>query len=294
MLSAEAITAVTLYIIINVVAQATMKQMTDTLPRTKALFWQFIIAVTLSLIAIILVGDLYTNLEYLPMVLIGMINAFGAYCQWRAYAISLSKSVLFMPLSGVISATLAAWFLGEKFLYHSGWLLVGLVFLQAAGFFLAWRKPKPEEKIHFISWQWLVWVLSMVSIFGTAAFMIKGFSNTVPLTTFLVHWYIGACLGAFIIFLFKKEQPKGPFKKRHLLLILVASVALWGSRSVHFWAFQVAPLGLVVPLQIFGLSATSILVGWVVFKEKEQLTRLHVIGFLIGLLGIVAIVVSRL
>lgn len=292
-MSTEVITAVALYIIVNVVVQATLKQMTDVLPRTKAMLWQFIIALAVSLHLVVLGGKAHTGMAYLPIVVVGGINALGSYCQWRAYAISLSKSVLFMPLSGVISATLAAAFLGETFLYHSGVLVLGVTLLYTAAILLAWRRPTASETTRYFGWLWLGWVLLMVSIFGTSAFMIKGFTSSVPMATFLVHWYVGACLSSCVIFLFTPGQSKAIFKKRHLLLVLVAGLALWGSRLTHYWAFQVAPLGLVVPFQMFGLSATSILVGWFYFREKEELTPAQFLGFFLGTLGIVAIVMSR-
>jgi hypothetical protein len=134
------------HIIIVVVAQSFLKSIADTLPKAKALSLQFFIATVIAWIIILLAGGLKFEYSLLLISIIGVVNAFGAYAQWQAYHFSLSKTSLFITLSGVIAVALAAIFLGESSLYKDPLLIIGVVSLLMASFLLAKKGGGDEIK----------------------------------------------------------------------------------------------------------------------------------------------------
>ena len=294
-----AVVAIASYIGITVFAQSVLKSITADLPIAKSVSLQFLFAAILG----VLIG-LAANIEFEkthPGVLIslavniqfekthlivfaaGFVNAWGAYCQWQAYKSSLSKTSILSPLSGVITAALAAILLGEAVLYRNPWSLVGIVLLFSSTFFLIGK----GEGVH------LKFLLAMVTIFGVVTFTMKYFANSdIPLPTFLSLWYPGAFFGSLIPLWINRREP-GKLLQSRSWKIPLASMGIIASLASTYWAFQEAPANVVLPITSFGVILPTMLVGLWYFKEKQTINRKEKVGFLLGFLGLAALVAAR-
>ena len=269
---------------ITVFAQGILKSIVHKLPNARALSLQFFICAMAMIFYGAIWGDIAFKLSLFPILGIGFINAFGAYFQWRAYRYSLSKTSLFLPLSGIIAVSLAAIFLGESNIYNP-YIILGSLILFCSAFILNVRSSKEEESTNT---KWLLFVLGMVLISGVAVFMLKFFSFTVPKGTFLLYWYSGAFLGSLPILLLEGGDTRKLFQKE-VWRVPLASLGIMGALATTYWMFQLSPAGIVVPVYSFSTTLLAILAGWFVFKERKGLSKLQVFGFASGIIGILLI-----
>ena len=137
------------------------------------------------------------------VIAIGFLNSFGAYCQWRAFKLSLSKTTLFLPLANVLTIFLAVIFLDETAEWNFKWAL-GIVLCFFAIFLFLDRAKMQKENY---TKEWLFYLLGTLIIFGTAVFLMKVFSSDTPRTQFLIYWYIGAFLGSLPILFLERQNP---------------------------------------------------------------------------------------
>lgn len=281
--------AVGLSLTIWALTQITLKSIVDRLPKAKALVLQFFICAGLIWTFALITKAIQFEQSFLLIAVVGFVNAFGAYCQWRAYAFSLSKTALFLPLSGVITVGLAALFLGESATYNF-WTIIGVIFLFSAAFFLSKKEKGEGESIEI---KWLLFVMGMILIVAGVSFMMKLFSFTIPRTTFLSYWYGGAFLGSLPILWLERKDKRKIFQKGSWRVPL-ASAGILGVLATTYWAFQLAPAGMVLSIQAFGMASLPIPIGWFLFKEGRRLTRTRVVGFVLGALGVIFIVLNQL
>jgi drug/metabolite transporter (DMT)-like permease len=237
-------------------------------------------------------GGLAFKPEYLLIMLVALFNPFGNLFRIVAYGHSLSKTNLVSPLSGVIVVSLAALFLGENKIYNAQ-TFIGVALMFLALFLLSLKRGKEkEEKVDF---KWLVFVSGMVLVEGGVIFMQKYFSFNVPRHIFFFFWYSASVFSAFMVFIVKnKVRPEKTiiFNVKEILSILLAGVFLFGSTINVYWAFQLAPAGLVDPTRRFGMTLLSILSGWFIFKERKELTEKQIIGFIVGVIAASLIFIS--
>lgn len=281
--------AVILSLTIWALTQITLKSIVNRLPKAKALVLQFFICAGSVWIFASLTKTVQFEQSFLLIGVVGFVNAFGAYCQWRAYAFSLSKTALFLPLSAVFTVWLATLFLGETAIYNF-LVIIGVIFLFSAAFLLS-KKEKEEGESAGI--KWLLFVMGMVLIVGGVSFMMKLFSFTVSHTTFLSYWYGGAFLGSLPMLWLERKDKRKLFQKGSWRVPL-ASAGILGALATFYWAFQLAPAGMVLPVRAFGMAFLPILIGWFIFKEKKGLTKGKIIGFVLGMIGVVFIVISQI
>jgi len=232
-------------------------------------------------------GEFRFETTFLFIILVGFFNGLGAYFFRQAYKHSLSKTVLFLPLSGVITVALAAIFLGENRIYNAGTIL-GVFLLFSAAFSLSRRSPEKRESTEA---KWLLFTLGMVVIVGVALFVMKFFSFTLPRSTFLLYWYSGSFLGLLSISWFERKDPRTLFQ-RITWRVILSSFGIVASLTMVYWAFQLAPTGLVEPIRYFGITFLPLPVGWYIFKEKKTLTNLQKFGFILGIIGAALIILS--
>jgi len=279
-----------IHLIIWTFSAAILKHIAKKIPSAKALTIIFFLCAIMMLGYNLTLGDFRFAPFFLLISSVGFINSYGSYCQLRAYKFSFSKTNLFLPLSTVITAGLAALFLGESKIYNSK-VLIGVLILLIAAVFLAFKKSQKEEKN--IGAEWLLFALGMASIWGMAFFMVKFFSFTIPRETFLLYWYIGAFFGSSSILglgrIIKIEEnqrqkaEKISFKK--VWFVIPASILILLSLTTQYWAFQLAPAGAVESIRRFGMSLLPIPIGWYFFKEKKELTKVQTLGFILGIIG---------
>lgn len=273
---------------INVTSVILSKVATDSIPKkANGIFYQYLFCAIIAIGLYIFSGKNDLNSVIIWIGAVGLVNAFGNYFQWRAFEISLSRSILFLPLMEVWAVLLAIVFLKEGNLWNFQLLLgAGLCFIAMWLF----RLPKKNgEEISSLDKKWLFFTLGMVLIFGTASFLLKVFSYTVNRETFLMAWYSGALLGTFPILKLEKQNPLTVSKKT-LMIVLPLSLAIIGSLFALYWTYQLGgPVSLVSPLKGVLVTTIPILVGWFLFKEKKTLSQAEKLGFLAGVAGIILI-----
>lgn len=79
----------------NIVFPYVNKKVADGHSRTKRFLLQYIFCAILAITLGIYYHQIYFNITALIVFFIGVFNAIGAYCQWKAHAVSLSKTSLF-------------------------------------------------------------------------------------------------------------------------------------------------------------------------------------------------------
>lgn len=284
--------AIALYITIGTTARGIQKSAADNLPIAKASSLQFFFAGVLALLYAFTVEDLELKRELIPVAGMGFVVSIAVYAQWRATAVSLSKTSIFTPLSGVITAILALSFLKESSLFQNTPLLVGgVATLITAAILLSRTQNGGDGKIDA---GWIVAVSTMIFIFGFVQFGMKWFANeNISSATFLSYWYPGAFLGSLVIVSLRRHEAGTLFQARHVWKVPIISLAIVASLSAQYWAYQLAPASFVAPVLTFGLATLPVLVGLWGFGERKKIGRIHVFGFLIGVIGVIALTLSR-
>ncbi|MBI2644209.1 MAG: hypothetical protein HYW95_01715 [Candidatus Wildermuthbacteria bacterium] len=293
----------TAYLAVAGSGQILMKSVADELPRAKALAVQFLCAAILGWAIALFMRDIRLERELLIIVGVGFINAFGAFAQWEAIGISLSKTAILYPLSGVLTAALAALFLKEAELYANSWLVGGVLLLFVAAFLLNLGKKnkKSKEASDEIPAKkrvikWAIAIAAMVAIFGIVQFMMKAFAvDGIGKVAFISHWYSGAFLGSLgilAIAALRKQKDQRKFFGEHTWKLPLLATFIFLNLGATYWAFQVAPAGVVAPLFNFAQAVLPIGIGLLIFHERKGLKISHTLGFLLGLMGILAIAIG--
>lgn len=274
--------------VINITSVILSKVATDSAPKkANGIFYQYLFCAIIAIFLYVFSGNNDPGPMLVWIGIVGLINAFGNYFQWRAFEISLSRSVLFLPLMEVWAVLLAILFLREGNLWNFQLILgAGLCFMAMWLF----RLPKNNNgKKSSLDKKWLFYTLGMVMIFGTASFLLKVFSYTVNRETFLMAWYGGAFLGSIPILMLEKQNPLKVSKKT-LMIVLPLSLAIIGSLFALYWTYQLGgPISLVSPLKGVLVTTIPIVIGWFLFKEKKTLSKAEKLGFLAGMAGIILI-----
>lgn len=269
--------------------QIILKSIVDKLPRSKALIAQYIISFFLILFYAIFTEQIQIEKDFFIITFAGFLSSVGAYFQWRAYKVSLSKTGLFMPFMNIIAALLAVIFLKEKFLYSNAEFVLGVIFSFVASFLLVKKRSNDKDKLDL---EWLFSVFGMVTFTGVTLFLMKVFSFSISRTLFLIYWYLGTILGS-AIFLWLGRHDKNKLFQKGFWKVPLASIGTLGTLAALYWAFQIAPAAIVLPLQAFGTAFIPVILGLAIFKERKILTKYEIIGFLLGAIGVVLIILSR-
>lgn len=277
------------HVAVTAVGQSLMKLMTRSLPRAKAL------AMIYSLLAATMIsinglgGWQSFSSTASAVLLIGVLVSFGAQSQWRAYAYSMSRTSLLLPLAPIWGSILAAVFLAEPW-RNDPLQLAGIVLMHAAAFSVAWRRRVQGEVANV---RWLLFTLSAVVIFGVAMFLAKACSAAkVPVSHFLMYWYTGGMAGSLLVALLEKEA--APLWQRCVWQVPLAGACILTGTATLYWAFSTAPAGLVLAIKSFCEATSGMLVGWYIFCEVRQLSAWRLCGFCLGLTGLAVIVLSWL
>lgn len=278
--------AMGLNLLIGIGTRILMKLSADQLPKAKALGLQYFCSMVLAWIIVFFSRKIMFQPEFLWIALAGGITAIGAYFQWQAYSINLSKTTVLAPLGDIVTLVLAALFLGEIALYQNIFVLGGVLLLLCSSFLFTYHGNKSQERVEM---KWLGATLLMVFIFGIGTFVVKLFSFTVPTSTFLSYWYGGGLLGSLVVLIFRRE-PTQPLFQKGVWKVPLLSIGILGSLATFHWAFQYAPAGLVVPIITFFLTLLTIFSGLFIFRERRRLRRAEYLGFGIGTIGITLLV----
>lgn len=283
--------ALGILVVVNIAALVLMKLVSDKFPKKKAkgVFYQYLFCALIALSYFFFWEKGVLNPEIALIGIIGFVNAFGCYFQWQAFELSLSKSVLFLPIMEVVAISLAVIFLGELSLWNT-WLFlgVGLCFLSMIIFGLRETDVKGENP----NKRWLFSIILAVLIFGIAAFLMKYFSLTVSRGNFLAGWYCGAFMGTLPLLVLERQNPIN-ITKRTILYIVPLSFAILGALFALYWTYQLGgPISLVNPLKGVFITVVPALLGWIMWREAKKLSRKERYGSVIGLIGAIIVLLS--
>ncbi len=266
-------------------ARYLMKKCTDTCDREHYFLLQYACCASIAFLVAAFLGQISFSKTAIAIMALGVINALATYCQWRAMALSMSKTSLFTMWDDLIAMFLSYSILREGRFFNPR-LAAGVgISLLAIGLFVRKDyKDKPAEK-HSPS-RLYAYILAYSVIWGVASFLMRLWAvNNVPPGTFLFGWYSGSFIGALAVYKLCSPPPATrPFPvllKRTLPL----SLAIVGSLALEFWAYSLAPLVVVQPIFLVAEIIVPTLIGLWIFKERKNLGLNGWLYFALGIGG---------
>jgi len=278
--------------IVSVILTGRVSKKTDKVIGDKsiAVFYQYMICSGLAILYALFFGQGDTlRPAILAIGAFGVLNTFGNYFQWEAQGLSESKTPLFFPLFDIGDVILAMIFLGETKLWNSQLILgAGLCFL-ALWLFKIGAKGKKDENLTL---KWLLFIFLMVLVFATDGFVVKIFASEYPVSrsTLVVGWYVGSFIGTFPLLKLRKQKiTKIPVKT--WFQISMVSISVVAAIVLLFWTYQLGgPISLTLPVRAVGITIVPALFGLFIVGERKGLTKKEWLGFLIGIIGGILII----
>jgi len=277
-------------LIVNICSLTLSKVVTDMLPKKKSIgiFWQYLFCAIIAFFYAIATGKTAFGVPLLLVAAVGILNAFGNYCQWQAFGVSLGKTSLFLPLMEVWTIILALLFLEEAPLWNIQLILgIGLCFAAMWLFRISGQKEEKNIPVR----KWFLFTVGTVVIFGTTTFLLKVFSFTILRETFLAGFYLGSLLGSLPILYLEKQSPlHTQFSKKTFLTILALAILIMGATLALYWTYQLGgPISLVQPVKGMFISLIPVILGWFIFKERKGLTKKEWLAFFLGIIGAILV-----
>jgi hypothetical protein len=281
-----------LLVIVNTASIIFNKIASDKLPKKKSvgIFYQYIFCALLGFLYAFLAQEIIFSPILIFVGLVGLLNAFGSYCQWQAVGLSLSKTTLFFPLMEITTIFLALIFIGE-FILWTPQLIFGVLFCFLAMYLfrIPMKSRDKEQTRNPLKGKWFLYVVLMILIIGIAGFLLKFFSFTVARGAFIMSWYSGAFLGSLLILFLEKANPL-KISKKTVFAIFPASLTIWGSLLALYWTYQLGgPVSFVLPVRGLAITLIPAFIGWQKFKEGKSFTKREIFGFIIGTTGAVMV-----
>lgn len=278
----------------HTIAPWMIKKAATGIGREERFLLQFTSAAVISAGGALLFG-LSLNVNLLIIIGVGFINGFGAYCQWRAVELSLSKTSLFTWGDDLICMALAYYFLGEGRLLNLP-LGIGIVLSFTAVTLFSYsdycRKTKGTDAgIHPLALYG--WIAGYSVIWGVAIFCTRLMAlKQIGPNTFIAGWYAGALLAAGIILRLKWRRERSAITGRDIVLSIGLGAVILTALGLNYWAFTVAPLLVVQPIFLVSEMVLPALVGLFGFGEKKEYGRAEWCYFGIGLAGSFFVIIS--
>ncbi|MAF43251.1 MAG: hypothetical protein CMI54_03650 [Parcubacteria group bacterium] len=280
-------------IIVNTLSIVLTKAAADKLPkRSVGVFYQYALCAIIASFYAVFVGGLDFSTLIILVMIIGAINAFGNYFQWQASHISLSKTSLFFPVMDIMTINLAIIFLAEGNIWNLQ-LVLGVLISFSAIYLFRFSSIKKDGTKETLNKNWFIYLTAMITIFGSAAFLVKVFSLTISSGTFLAGWYIGAFFGSIGLLALTRENPKNDFSKMTFLTVLPVSTTILGTLLLMFLTYQFGgPVSIVLPFRMSFSAFTPALIGLFIFKERKTLSWKEKLAMALGVIG-AALIISR-
>lgn len=279
-------------IIGNGIAHWLIKHVSGMHSRTARLFLQFLFCALFATIIASTFGNLQTDGKFYFLLVVGFFNGFGAYCQWRAIDISLSKNALFTFWDDIIAMSLGIFILNEWRFLNRG-IILGIICSFAALILFA-RHDYQNGGKNKTGFDFYGYVLAYSIIWGFAVFFQRYFAfHKLPTSTFLTGWYGGAFIAASVIFLFFRETGSGETKKeitlreKYMMLGWSALLALsiFGSMGTTYWSYMLAPIAVLQPIYLVAEMIVPALIGFFAFGERKHYGLAEWFYFALGITG---------
>lgn len=270
--------------------------------KIRNLSWQYFFAALLSLVFAWVSHEphLIGGQIWLWIFILGMFNSVACYCQWCAMDISLSKSAVITWVDDLIPIVLGYVLLGES-KYINIQLITGLAICLSATIIIALARERGEYRNLVL----LKYVAIYSVIWGIAHFLKRKFAlDQVSYSTFLTGWYFGSYFGTIcmlqLVKIVRSEKLMTAMRneigdkislKRKAATALLA-FGIWIPFALDYWVKHLAPLIVTEPISLITEMVIPAFVGFYVFKEIEELSRVEKIAFLVGFVGIIIIGLS--
>lgn len=259
--------------------------------RTRKLVWQYFFAALLALATAVVAGQLKLTWSVMIVVVIGAANAFGCYCHWRAYDISMARTAMLSNLDDLLALGLGYALLGELGLLNPVLIAgVGVSIVSAIVFAKIKYSSKGTSSGHLMGW-----VLGYSGIWGIAMFSMRYFSlQGLNILTFVVAWYVGAWIGAiFTRFVIMGSKEAGqPLTHTQLAKVCLLAVAIWVSLMSAYWMRKLVPITVIQPIQLVAEMSIPVVIAMILFGEARNISRKEVFVIVGGLIGVVLIAIG--
>lgn len=272
----------------NVVYPVFLKKVADKADKTRQQFWLYFFSALLSLGLILWTKDFAFKPALLIIIALGILNSAAIYFNFRAVAVSLSKSSALTQFDDIISILLGYIFLNEtRFLNFT--IIIGILLcLGAAMLFINFKeffskdKEQSAKKLLFLGY-----VAGYSVIWGLVGFSMRYFSiEGVSLPEYVFSWYWGAWVGSILLLLFrKKDVAEEKINKKGFFTLFFAALFMWLSLQLSFAAFQLAPITIIQPIFLVSELIFPVIIGLFIFKEIKQLSKIEIIALLLGIIG---------
>jgi len=252
--------------------------------RTRKLVWQFFFAATLAIITMVAIGQFKLNWSIAVVAGIGAANAFGCYCHWRAYDISMSRTAMFSNLDDLVAIGLGYLVLGELEVLTPV-LAAGVAVSIISAIVLA-RMKCPKNGL---SAGLIFWVLGYSGIWGVAMFSMRFFSvRGLSLPTFVAVWYTGAWLGALFtrFAIMGRDEAGPPLTHTQIAKVFLLAIAIWTSLMLAYWLRGLAPITVIQPILLVAEMALPAIIALVFLGEARGMSRREIIAISVGLIGV--------
>lgn len=284
MFTLSPVAAILLYIIVGSgLAAYVGKRVADKEQRTELFLWQYVFTFIIAVLFAFATGESVLDASFANVVLIGFVAGGGTFFAWKAIRVSQSRNALHSFWSTIIAMTLSF------FILHEGQFItlpigIGIVMSVVAGLGCMWRSHQ-RESLSFYGY-----VAAYSGAWGLAMFGQRFWSfHGMPIPTFLLGWYTGTLIAAFVFFIFctnfsKDRQNTAPLRLKDIVLVFVLAVLTILSLGLASVSYRL-PQMIVLPIFFIAGMVLPALIGLFVFHEREQLALVDWLLFGLGAFG---------
>lgn len=224
---------------------------------------------------------------------LGFVMAAAAWFSNRAAQHGLAKTFIFLPLNSGLAVILAILFLGEWRLFNIGtWpgklYLGGVVLSLSVALVLGFvTKIKRTDENRL----WLKNLLAYCAVAGVINFLIKYTAiSGVPILDYLVSWYAGTFLGAWVpFFLISNAKLRRPSRQEIYFYVLLGAATL-AAMAASYWLLIRVSAAAILSLQTICYTASGVLLGLYVFREKEGMEKREWLALGAGAIGAIMLI----
>lgn len=262
--------------------------------RARKLVWQYFFCAFLAITTAMVAKQITLSISLVAIAFIGMAVACGAYCHWRAFAVSMSRTAMLSILDDLIAMTLGYAILGELRILTPA-LTIGVIIVVTSGILFA--KAQHEYKLGGgkLGNQYAIWVFCYTIFGGVAMFSTRFFSlQGMPILTYVAAYYFGAWLAALLLrFLVMGPDEIGrPLTNSQRVKVLLLGTSLWISLMLSYFIRIFVPITVIQPISLVAEMSIPTMIGLVIFHEGKGLSARGVGLILIGFIGISLIAVG--
>lgn len=227
---------------------------------------------------------------YPEMILLGILFTFSYGCYLQAMKINLSQTVIVASFYLIISLALAAFYLSEWRLFDPTTgvgqkTIIGMILTLLSIWMLVGADKKKEK----INRKWLFFMVINVVLTGIGTFWSKTFIENHGSLETLISQSLGGLPVLFIINVINREKFK--IGKASQVLAILDGLAIVGTTVFFFIALKNGPLAVILPVQTLIITVSIVLVGLIIFKEVQNMTKKKFAGMVLGIAGVILLMV---